>query len=84
MASVWKTRRIFDGGCTFSVLHAVERVSLADTWQCSANVLQEQHVYQEGMGPASFNSKRVDILPASYVCARLLFLQAAMFIASTL
>ena len=39
--------------------------------------------FQEGTGPASFNSNRIDI-PPDYVCSRLLFLHAAMFIASTL
>ena len=38
---------------------------------------------QEGTGPASFNSNNVDIL-SGYARARLLFLYAATFIASTL
>ena len=41
-------------------------------------------LFQEGTGPASFNSNRIDILPAGYIYARLLFLHAATFIASAL
>ena len=70
---------------SFSVLYAVRRVSLADTWQYlfSKRLTGAARFFQEGTGPASFNSNRVDI-PPGHICVRLLFLYAAMFIASTL
>ena len=58
-------------------------MSLADTWQYlfSKRLTGAARFFQEGTGPASFNSNRVDIPPG---CVRLLFLYAATFIASTL
>ena len=58
-------------------------MSLADTWQYLANILQEQRVsLKKVRAQLALNSNRIDI-PPGYVCAQLLFLYAATFIAST-
>ena len=80
-----EARRIFDGGWILSIIR--RRGSLADTWlfSFSKRLTGAAHFFQEGTCPASFNSNRVDIAAAWLrTHARLLFLLAATFIASTL
>ena len=69
-----------------SITH--RRVSIARGFSAYLAVFSKRltgaaRFFQEGTGPASFNSNRVDI-PPGYARARLLLLHAATFIASTL
>ena len=78
-----KAQWIFDSGwILLSIIR--HHMSLADSWQYSFNkrLTGAVRCFQEGTGPASFNSNCLDISPG-YAHARLLFLYAATFIAST-